>query len=50
MENFIEKEGMDTQTKMVQLEDFMGKYDSFTQGASQIVSSGGDFARSLWKM
>jgi hypothetical protein len=49
LENFIETRGMNTQTMMVRLEDLMGKFNSWTEGASQAVKEGGQITRSLWK-
>jgi hypothetical protein len=34
---------------MVRLEDLMGKFNSWTEGASQAVKEGGQITRSLWK-
>jgi hypothetical protein len=47
LENFIESRGMDTQTKMVQLEDLMGKYNAWTQGASKTISDGNQLLQSI---
>jgi hypothetical protein len=47
LETFIESRGMDTQTKMVQLEDLMGKYNSWSQGASKTISDGNQLLQSL---
>jgi hypothetical protein len=41
---------MNTQTKMVQLEDLMGKYNSWSQGASQAINDGNQLTHSLWKI
>jgi chromosome segregation ATPase len=49
LENFIETRGMNTQTMMVQLEDIMGKYNSWSQGAAQAVKDGAQLTQSLWK-
>ncbi|MDR3300736.1 MAG: hypothetical protein LBU43_12280 [Candidatus Accumulibacter sp.] len=47
LESFIESRGMDTQTKMVQLEDLMGKYNSWSQGASKSISDGNQLMQSI---
>jgi len=47
LESFIESRGMDTQTKMVQLEDLMGKYNSWSQGASKTISDGSQLMQSI---
>jgi hypothetical protein len=47
LESFIESRGMDTQTKMVQLEDLMGKYNAWTQGASKTISDGNQLLQSI---
>jgi hypothetical protein len=47
LESFIESRGMDTQTKMVQLEDLMGKYNSWSQGASKTISDGNQLMQSI---
>jgi hypothetical protein len=47
LETFIESRGMDTQTKMVQLEDLMGKYNAWTQGASKTISDGNQLLQSI---
>ncbi|MDR3073810.1 MAG: hypothetical protein LBV01_03665 [Deltaproteobacteria bacterium] len=47
LESFIESRGMDTQTKMVQLEDLMGKYNAWSQGASKTISDGNQVLQAL---
>jgi hypothetical protein len=47
LENFIESRGLDTQTKMVQLEDLMGKYNAWTQGASKTISDGNQLLQAI---
>jgi hypothetical protein len=47
LETFIESRGMDTQTKMVQLEDLMGKYNAWTQGASKTISDGNQLLQAI---
>lgn len=47
MEGFIESRGMDTQTRMVQLEDLMGKYNSWTQGAGKTYSDFNQLLQSI---
>lgn len=47
LEQHLEKMGTDTQTKMVTIEDMMGKYNSFCNGASKALTDCNQLWRSL---
>ncbi|MCR4666876.1 MAG: hypothetical protein K5657_06240 [Desulfovibrio sp.] len=49
MQTKLDTLGADIQTKMVQLQDFMGQYNSYIQGANAAVAQSNQVLTSLAK-